>query len=351
MFGEQQTRTLLGPVDPARNTAVAPPRLSARDLIDRAEATAEPVVRRRHARPTRRLVLTAGTLAVAAGASAIVHTIASPRPRRGRPGGGLHGDRGAEPGVVLVPVAYQFNSNASAAGPQLRALASKLIDAEYDNRTGHYMYHHTKVWGESGMTSPGGRYQFSDVLERKVWQAADGTGKQLVTALERQFPDQESRDYWQGKYEIHVAGSGPPAPGPIPPFLSDLAPLPSGRAQLSELLKVRFGAVAVSREVSTVYRRYVVPRQTRAEILRVLADVPGFLWRGEVTDRAGRKGVAITFDDHEHDGPKPVGPRQFLLIFDPNTGELLADEELSLSPARPSLYHMILDTEWTNRIG
>ncbi|MEH0822574.1 MULTISPECIES: hypothetical protein [unclassified Micromonospora] len=111
-----------------------------------------------------------------------------------------------------------------------------------------------------------------------------------------------------------------------------------------ELLKVRYGAGAASKEVSTVYGRYVVPRRTRAEILRVLADVPGFLWRGQVTDRAGRKGVAVTFDDREHHA-------QSLLIFDPNTGELLAHELLTLAPVRLSAYQLVLDTAWTDRIG
>ncbi|WP_255511200.1 hypothetical protein [Micromonospora sp. WP24] len=75
----------------------------------------------------------------------------------------------------------------------------------------------------------------------------------------------------------------------------------------------------VVKQLGGLYGLYVVPRRTRAEILRVLADVPGFRWRGQVVDRAGRKGVAITFDDREHD-------QQSLLIFAPETGELLAYE-------------------------
>jgi hypothetical protein len=130
----------------------------------------------------------------------------------------------------------------------------------------------------------------------------------------------------------------------MPLSSSALAPLPSDRTQLSELLGARFGAGDASKGVSTVYGRYVVPRQTRAQILRVLADVPGFEWRGEVTDRAGRKGVAITFDDRDN-------KTQSLLIFNPNTGELLAHELLMLSPTRISTYLLILGTAWTDRLG
>lgn len=338
MFGEQRTRTLLKPIDPARHSTIAPPRLSAHDLINRAEATAEPVAHRRQAHPTRRLVLTAGTLAVAVGAVAIAQTFGPNGPDTSE----IASPPGADPGVVLVPVAYR--SGAGDAGSQLRALASRLVDTEYDNRTGRYMYHHTKTWGDPMMTSADGRYHVAFADDTKVWQTADGTGQQVRTQLEPQYPDQESRDYWQRNLKPKAAASATPAPASIPLPPMDLAPLPSGRAQLNDLLKVRFGAASVSKEVSMVYGRYVVPRQTRAEILRVLADVPGFLWRGQVTDRAGRKGVAITFDDRDNNA-------QSLLIFDPNTGELLAHERLTLSPVRISAYQVILDTAWTDRLN
>ncbi|TDC82492.1 hypothetical protein E1193_11635 [Micromonospora sp. KC606] len=338
MFGEQRTRALLKPIDPARHSTIAPPRLSAHDLINRAEAIAEPVAPRRQARPTRRLVLTAGTLAVAVGAVAIAQTFGPNGPDTSQ----IASPPGADPGVVLVPVAY--GSGAGAAGSQLRALASRLATTEYDNRTGRYMYHHTKTWGDPVMTSADGRHHVAFADDTKVWQAVDGTGQQVTVQLEPQYPDQESRNYWQRNLKPKAAASATHAPDsfPLPPM--DLAPLPSGRAQLNDLLKVRFGAGAVSNEVSMVYGRYVVPRQTRAEILRVLAEVPGFLWRGEVTDRAGRKGVAITFDDRDNNA-------QSLLIFDPNTGELLAHERLTLSPVRISSYQVILDTAWTDRLN
>ncbi|MGK5441794.1 CU044_5270 family protein [Micromonospora sp. URMC 105] len=336
MFGEERTRTFLGPADPARNAAVAPPRFSARDVIAEAEAVG-PAVRRRRPRPTRRLILTAGALAVAAGTAAVVHPFATATPETS----GVADPPGAASAAVLVPVAYQLNSDASAARPHLRALAGRLIDAEYDNQSGRYMYHRRQVWGDPVMSSADGRHHVAFADETKVWQAADGTGSGVTTQLEPQYPDAASRDYWQRNLQLPAKGATP-ATVPLPPLVE--GPLPSDRVQLSELLKVRYGAGAASKEVSTVYGRYVVPRRTRAEILRILADVPGFLWRGQVTDRAGRKGVAVTFDDREHQA-------QSLLIFDPHTGELLAHERLTLAPVRLSAYQLILDTAWTDRIG
>ncbi|MET7667811.1 CU044_5270 family protein [Micromonospora luteifusca] len=336
MFGAARTRTLLGPVDPARNAVVAPPLVSARELIDRA-GTTDMVVGRRRVHPTRRLVLAAGTLAVAAGAVAVLRPF--DRPASDAPGG-----LGDTAGLVLVPVAYQFDADPPEAGPQLRALAEKIKDAEYDHRGGRYMYHHTKLWGDPVMSSADGRHHVAFAGESKVWQAADGTGSQINTQLEPQYPDQESQDYWRRRLDSGPAVAGTPAPAMIPLPPMELTPPAADAAGLRELLKVEYGPGAASKEVSTLYSRYVVSRAPRAEILRVLADVPGFRWRGKVTDRAGRDGVAVTFDDREHDA-------QSLLIFNPTTGELLAHELLTLSPVRISSYQVILDAAWTDRVG
>ncbi|RQX02769.1 CU044_5270 family protein [Micromonospora inaquosa] len=333
MFGVERTRTLLGPADPARTAEVGPPLVSARELIDRVGATAM-VAQRPRVRPTRRLVLTAGTLAVAAGAVAVL-----------QPFGGTTPDTPeSAPGTVLVPVAYQFDADPPAAGPQLRLLADKIKDAGYDHQSGRYMYHHTKLWGDPVITSADGRHHVAFASETKIWQAADGTGNQASLQLEAQYPDQESRDYWQRESAARPAATGTPAPSVIPLPPRELRPPSAVPSELRELLKVEHGAGAASKEVSTLYGRYVVPRVTRAAVLRVLADVPGYRWRGQVTDRAGRNGVAVTFDDREHDA-------QSLLIFDPETGELLAHERLTLSPVRISSYKVILDTAWTDRVG
>lgn len=295
------------------------------------------VAGRRRVRPSRRLVLTAGTLAVAAGAVAVLQPFDGPAPDA--PGG-----PGNSAGLVLVPVAYQFDADPPEAGPQLRALADKIKDAEYDHRGGRYMYHHTKLWGDPVMTSADGRHHVAFASESKLWQAADGTGNQIRTQLEPQYPDQESRDYWQRESIGRPAATGTPAPAVTPLSPEELRPLSADPSELRERLKVEYGAGAASKWVGTLYGQYVVPRATRAAVLRVLADVPGFRWRGQVTDRAGRNGVAVTFDDREHD-------QQSLLIFDPKTGELLAHELLTLSPVRISSYEVILDVAWTNQPG
>ncbi|WP_144119390.1 CU044_5270 family protein [Catellatospora sichuanensis] len=335
MFGEQRTRTLLGPADPARRTPPEPPRLSARELIAWAESTAEPRTARRDARLPRRMVLATGAIVAAAGAGVVI--VSANTPIGVEPGPA--DPSGAVPGRVLVPVAYRPGTD-EPAGPRLRALAGALADAPYENSAGRFTYHHKKVWGDPVMTSPGGRFAVAFSRESKVWWTPGGTGRQRTTTGAPEYPDQASRDYWAGRLEI--AASSAIDDIPLPPF--DRALLPADRPGLAGLLKTGLGAGAVSRETGNTFGRYAVPRRTRAEILRILADVPGFRWRGEVTDRAGRDGVAVTFDDREHS-------QQHLLIFHPRTGELLASELLTLGPLRMNAYELILATDRTDHLG
>lgn len=73
-----------------------------------------------------------------------------------------------------------------------------------------------------------------------------------------------------------------------------------------------------------------VPPRAESAILRVLARSPGLIDSGEVTDRAGRRGVAVSLDS-AYTGL----PTRYTLIFDPGTGGLLGEEESLLgNPGR-----------------
>src|SRR6185503_14861154 len=135
MRPELQTRTLLGPADPARGVPVPPRRLSAPDLIALAEASAisttaaegtaaalaEPIGNaaargtggppRLRPRRGRRLVLAGVVTAVAVAGAAVA------RPSHPDGAGAGPAAPAAAVGPVVVPVAYQLDGNASAAGP------------------------------------------------------------------------------------------------------------------------------------------------------------------------------------------------------------------------------------------
>jgi hypothetical protein len=327
MSAEHATRTLLGPADPARDVAVAPPRRSARDLILRAEATPS------H-RPTRRLVLVAGAAGVVVLAAGTVAVL--------RPSGPSTVDGLGPPiGLVLLPIAYQYDTGAPSAAAHLRALADTIGDAPNDVHTGRYAYHDVTFWGDPVESAGNGRYVMAFASNEKVWQLPDGTGKQIDTQLQPQFPDKASQEYWTHSQALPT-DIGTPHTVSLPPL--DIPPLPTDLAGLRTLLDVTYGAGQVCKDMGTIYAQYAVPREIRAQILRVLADVPGFVWRGTVTDRAGRTGVAITHDD-------PQWGQQELLVFDPKTGALLANELLTLSPKRISTYQLILATDRTDTVG
>jgi hypothetical protein len=316
-----------------------PPRLSASELIAWAEATAEPSTApaavRSAVRLPRRMVLATGAITLAAGAVAVITV----------PGGPVEVEPGpADPsgtgaGRVLVPVAYQPGTD-EAAGPRLRALADGLVDAAYESSAGRYTYHRRQVWGDPVMTSPDDRFSVAFSQETKVWWAPGEPGRQTTVMGVPEYPDQASRDYWASRLPVSATASADAIP--LPPFES--AALPSTGRELARMLKTELGAGPACKETSRIFGRYAVPRRTRAEILRVLADVQGFRWRGEVTDRAGRDGLAVTFDDREHS-------QQHLLIFHPRTGELLASELLTLHPVRMNAYELILETGRTDRLG
>ncbi|WP_027346518.1 CU044_5270 family protein [Hamadaea tsunoensis] len=314
MTTEQTVRDLLGPADPARGVTIAPARRSAADLMAAGDD--------RRSRPTRRLVLAGGALAAAAAVAAVA----------------LRTRSTVDDGTVLVPVAYQFGDEAPAARQELLALAARLTDAAYEHHTGQYAYHLLQSWGDPVVTAPDGRSSMSYALRIRTWLAADGSGRQITDEMQREYPDAGSRAYWSGRPSPIGGGSTDLSATPVPP-------LPDSPAGLTQRLKVEYGGGAVAKEVATVYAEYAVPKATRAAILRVLADVPGWVWRGNVTDRAGRAGVAVTFDDRVHH-------QQNLLVFDPGTGGLLAHELVTLlAPVRISAYQLILATDRTGAIG
>jgi hypothetical protein len=331
MLAEQRTRALLRAADPVRGVDAPPPRLSAADLIARAEVAAEPDATGRP-RVSRRLVLVAGSTTAAAAAYAVVTSVLErngPAAPPAVPGAG----------VILAPIAYQIDQDPPPAADHLRDLAGRLTDAPYENHPGQYSYHRVKAWGDPLAISEDG-HVMGYVTERQTWQLADGSGLQRTTALPPEYPDHESRDYWTRR--LPPRSSNAPSELLLEP--KEIAPLPSDPAGLAGMLNVRFGAGDVAKQVITVFSRYVVPKQTRVQILNVLADVPGFAWRGTVTDRAGRRGVAITYDDGLHQ-------QQSLLVFDAKTGVVLAHELLSAAPRRLSTYMVILDTDRTDRPG
>ncbi|MER7206775.1 hypothetical protein ABT340_06855 [Streptosporangium sp. NPDC000239] len=81
------------------------------------------------------------------------------------------------------------------------------------------------------------------------------------------------------------------------------------------------------RAVRMLHTYHVVPDPLAGRIWRLLARQPDLVFGGEVTDRAGRKGKAITFDFDL------ALPMRWVMIISPETGRLLAFEEILTTDA------------------
>ncbi|MEU8259011.1 CU044_5270 family protein [Micromonospora sp. NPDC048999] len=349
MRTQQQIRDLLGPADPARGVVVSPARLSAHQVILQVESSAPPARMAPSRRASRRTVLVGAAVAAAVVASAGLLPVI--------------GDRGAptEPtprqpvdGSVLQLVGYEIATDAEPAGPHLRALAGRITDAPYDREGGRYAYHRVKSWGGAMQQSKEG-YVASYVEERQSWATSDGRRWTDMTVLGMEFPDAASRDYWTKQLPGPAVGlATPPAAGPVEePRDREDRRLPTDRAGLARLLRTDLPALDMADAVYNTYVRHLVPRRTRADVLTILADKPGFVWRGRVVDRAGRPGLGVTADlTLPAERPEDEQRYQMLLIFDPNTGELLAQEYLEQAPKQRVLrYGLLLQASRTDTLG
>jgi hypothetical protein len=346
MFGEseRQTRTLLGPADPAR-FEVPPAPVSAVALIDRAEATphAPAVSRWRLAVPRRRvlIVATAATVAVAAAATYALT----------RPGAGMPDFEPYRPALALeplaVPMAYEVTDNPPPAGERLREIAAQLTAAPYEGRSGAYEYHRYLSWGAVGVTSPEG-YDINYVEDFETWIAPDRSGWQRHTFVDAQFRDEASRAYYESNPDPEALRFPQSYVNEIYSDSDwfDIDEVPTDHAGLAELFDVEGEGGFDFGMIQELYRDHIVPTEARRAVLEVLAEVPGFVWRGEVTDRAGRSGVAISYDSGE-----PGYVIRWVLVFDPDTGELLASEYIDLQDEYLSYYALYLATGWTDAPG
>ncbi|GAA1032330.1 hypothetical protein GCM10009557_30480 [Virgisporangium ochraceum] len=89
------------------------------------------------------------------------------------------------------------------------------------------------------------------------------------------------------------------------------------------------GPAEILAAIADLVRDLVLGPARRAALLRVLAEVPGLIYRGGTTDRAGRRGEAF-MPPNRHGGLAS----ERTLIVDPVTGRLLDTEILLLEKGR-----------------
>lgn len=184
----------------------------------------------------------------------------------------------------------------------------------------------------------GGAYSVIVPRVRELWLAADGSGRLRETAGEPIFLGERDRQRWEvaGRPElVHPKNQdfGPTTGGTgrTDPRI-DLSSWPTDPERLTAMLRARAEEMDNEKSVSVrtfgiiadLLRETVAPPELRAALYRVAADLPGIEFVGEVTDAAGRPGVAVAMGDDSG-----VAHRE-LLIFDPDTSTLLATETILL---------------------
>ncbi len=242
------------------------------------------------------------------------------------------------------PAVHGPDPTRSARNP-LGDLARHLADGPYDRQHGRYTYVHTHSWALDTTATAHRTTSRIAVFDEQVWFAADTSGRDQLARL----PDQPAGGplHWStpppgaGTIEDFLAGEGtrslPTPPSADPDTLA---------AQLNTIQPGANGPQSVVRAIADIY---APPPPVRAAMLHLLAGTGDVVYRGAVTDRAGRPGVEVSVDSDVRD----------TLIFDGHTGVLLAFEAvlltqpsgLDIGPGAIRESVLYLDYGYTDQLG
>ncbi|MEU7609395.1 hypothetical protein [Micromonospora sp. NPDC049204] len=178
-----------------------------------------------------------------------------------------------------------------------------------DSIPGRFAYVHLLQWATDTTIAGNSTTTRIVLFEEQRWRADDASGRVIRSRYPGGNQPTDDSTYHPGELD-----------GPIGPIAAD----PKALTAHIDATQPRFlGPTAVIRGLASLLGWRTPNQAARTAILTVLRGTPGIAYHGSVTDRAGRTGVGIsaTSDDI-----------RFLLILNPNTGELLAYERAALTP-------------------
>jgi hypothetical protein len=233
--------------------------------------------------------------------------------------------RDGEPGP-LAPVTAVEPSALAAAGPapakatDLTPVADGLVAAPLQGHQARFEYTDIRVWeGDAQTQLAAAPVDVAPVSVRRIkhWTNTVDSGHSYVVDEATGCPA-ETDDTWTAR----EAGpwDGPLSSDPDAVRHQLLGPPPNSGIDL-------FG------QIGELYGARVVPLATRRGILRMLARLPNITVYHGVPDQSGRTGIAVVTTLR-----LPFLPNQTLrktLIFDPATGDLLADETIDAATPAP----------------
>jgi hypothetical protein len=227
---------------------------------------------------------------------------------------------------------------ASTSKSEASALARECLQRQRSRRDTPTAF--TVGWREWSLsTRVDGKQVTSAVVPVQVslTRAADGSAELVRRTSTPQFPDGAARERW--------VEAGRPAAHPVTVqhqrwapggFRPEAAALPDDPARLLPALSrdhpiAELGDAEVLVAIADAYRSTQLSPAQQAALFAVAASRPGIEPYGQVTDRAGRAGYALSVES-DHTGL----PTRYTAIFDPVTGRLL-DLEQTLTRSAGSL--------------
>jgi hypothetical protein len=231
-----------------------------------------------------------------------------------------------QPAYAMTPPPLKFEKTDESAQQVLEAIAQRVEKLPNDSPSGQTEHFVQESWSLS--TRIDGMTVTSAVIpeRRETWKEPDGSETWNVTTQKPQFQTESQRKTWEdsgapGSLPEKNSGSVGPADKSDP---RNEQP-PSDVMGMQKWLALGYESAGSGEVFDSVSERNLdrifSPKQ-RAAILRVLKTQKGIEYRGKVRDRSGRPGEAFSVSTMYGGLPKDQ-----TLIFEPNTGKLLAYEE------------------------
>jgi hypothetical protein len=231
--------------------------------------------------------------------------------------------------LAATPSLLQYAQIASTSKGEAQSLARECLERQRSQRVAPTSF--TLRWTEWSLnTRVDGRVVTSAVVPVQVSlsRRSDGSAELLRRTSAPQFPNRGSRERWERE--------GRPAAQPVTVDQQRWAPgglqlesasLPDDPEKLLRALSRshpvdQLGDAEVLVAIADTYRSAELSPSQQAAMFALAASRPGLQPYGRVTDRAGRKGFALSVES-DHSGL----PTRYTAIFDPVTGRLLDLEQ------------------------
>jgi hypothetical protein len=252
------------------------------------------------------------TISAAIATVVVVHIVVN--------GAGPRRTQGGRPDTVTVTCPTPPAVGPVTARDDLLDLCQRVQKLADPPSTGRYTYTRVRIWSvdttptrtEVSRTRPTRTSSGTDgpesVQDERLWWAEDHSGiRRTIIGDGNSSPDPQVEHFRRG--ELHIAVDRPSSD---PTILI---------GQLEHQQPAGTGPAGRLRAVADINDYHLLDPAQRATILRVLADTEGLTYRGRVSDRNRRTGIAISADSSN-------GTVRDTLLFDDDSGQLLSHERV-----------------------